>query len=234
MIRNILLDADDTLFDFHLSERDALSETLRTFGIAPSPEILRRYSEINAAHWKLLEQKQITRAELKHRRYEQLLREIGSDLPADALADCYENELGKGHYFIEGAEELLRTLAPRYRLYLASNGYQKTQWGRIRSAGIEPYLSDVFISQEIGVDKPDAAYFQACFARIPNCRLDETVIVGDSLSSDILGGKNAGIRTVWYNPGSALPRPDVIPDEQIHHLSELPALLERMDAQVHP
>lgn len=232
MIRNIFLDADDTLFDFHLSERDAISQTLRAFGIEPAPEILRRYSEINAAYWRLLEKKEITRADLRHRRYEQLLRELNLDLPADALADCYEEELAKKHYFTEGAEELLCTLAPHYRLYLASNGYSKTQRSRLRRAGIESCFSDVFISQEIGADKPDAAYFQACFARIPDFRPIETVIVGDSLSSDISGGRNAGIRTVWYNPRREITHSETVPDEQIHHLSELPALLEQMDLQV--
>ncbi len=229
MIRNIFLDADDTLFDFHKSEKRALTETLRIFGIDPIPEILARYSEINAMHWKMLERKEITRSELRVMRYECFLKEIGrSDVSAEAAVSVYEVELAKGHFYMDGAEALLSALHGKYRLYITSNGFVQTQTGRLKSAGIGHLFEDLFISQEIGVDKPNVGFFEACFSRIPNFKKEETVIVGDSLTSDILGGKNAGIQTVWYNPKGLPAREDIRPDYEISHLSELTPLLESL------
>ena len=227
MIRNVLLDADDTLFDFHLSERKALAAALRSFGVEPTPQMIRRYSEINGECWKMLEKKQITRADLLVLRYERLFAEFGLTLSPSAVSDRYAEELGKQCHLIAGAEELLRDLSARYRLYIVSNGNRQVQRERLRRAGIGRYLSDVFISQELGADKPDPAYFNACFARIPDFRREQTVIVGDSLTSDIAGGRNAGIRTVWYNPAGA-PLPEPAPDASFRHLCELPALLEAL------
>lgn len=228
MIRNVLLDADDTLFDFHLSEREALAAALRSFGVEPTPQMIRRYSEINGECWKMLEKKQITRADLLVLRYERLFAEFGLMLSPSAVSDRYAEELGKQYHLFEGAESLLRRLSQNRRVYIASNGNRQVQRERIRRAGIGPYLSGIFISQELGADKPERAFFEACFARIPDFRPEETVMVGDSLSSDIAGGRNAGIRTVWYNPGGLVPPPDMAPDAEIHRLCELPALLQAM------
>ena len=228
MIKNVLLDADGTLFDFKRAEREALSQTLLQLGIEPLPQILRRYSEINDAHWKLLEKNEITHAELKYRRYEQLFREIGvSASPTDA-ANCYEELLSRQGCLLEGARELVERLAPSYRLYLASNGRRKTQYGRIDASGLKPFLSDVFISEDLGYYKPDVGFFEACFARIPDLRKEETVMVGDRLSSDIAGGNRAGIATVWFAPEGAEPSADALPTRIIHALSELPDVLAGM------
>ena len=232
MIRNILFDADDTLLDFQRSEREALSRTLREFGAEPTPGLLRRYHEINASFWKLLELKQIEREDLKRKRYEQLIEEYHLPLSAQAVAERYEKLLGEQYFLIDGARSLLETLSPNYRLYIVSNGGLNVQLNRIRHAGIGAYFSDVFISQEVGYDKPDAEFFNVCFSRIPNFSREETVIVGDSLSSDIAGGKNAGIKTVWYHPNGPSSRTDIFPDCEIHHLSEFPAALERLNTLI--
>lgn len=227
MIRNVFLDADDTIFDFLKSEKRALIETLRTVGIEPEPAILARYSEINAMHWKMLERKEITRSELRVMRYESFLREIGrTEVSAEETASIYEVELAKGHFYMEGAEEMLKSIHGKYRLYITSNGFVRTQTGRLKSAGIGHLFDDLFISQEIGTDKPNVGFFEVCFSRIQNFRKEETVIVGDSLTSDILGGNNAGIRTVWYNPKGLPAREDIRPDHEIKHLCELAPLLE--------
>ena len=228
MIRNLFLDADDTLFDFHKSERQALLSTFKLLEIEPNEESLALYSEINRLNWKMLERKEITRSELRVKRYAMFLEQIGSSVSPERAADIYEVELAKGHFFIEGAEELVASLSQSYKLYITSNGFVSTQKGRLASSGIGKYLSGVFISQELGADKPDARYFDACFAQIPNCKKEETLILGDSLTSDILGGKNAGITTVWFNPKGEAGREDIQPDYEIRHLSELPALLQRL------
>jgi 2-haloacid dehalogenase len=141
---------------------------------------------------------------------------------------AYEKNLFVGHYFIDGAEDLLKTLAPRYDLYLASNGTAAVQKSRLASAGIEKYFKGKFISEEMGANKPSLLYFERCFAAVPGFSPETAVIVGDSLTSDIRGGLNAGIRTLWFNPEGHEPREDIRPHGIFGALSELPALLEKL------
>ena len=228
MIRNVLLDLDETVLDFHWAERIALRKTLIYLGIEPEEKILSRYREINTAQWKLLELGKLTVQEVKVRRYQLLFQELGAECSPQEAARLYESFLGIGHCFIDGAEEMLKALSGHYRLYIASNGTTAAQKSRIASAGIEKYMSGIFLSEEIGHAKPDAAYFEACFARIPEFCKAETVIVGDSLSSDIKGGKNAGIITIWFNPRGEENPSDIAADHEIRKLSELPPLLQRL------
>lgn len=220
MIKNILFDLDDTIFDFKRAERIALSKTLAELGVTPDDRILSRYSEINISQWKLLEKKIITRDEVKVRRYELLFEEFGIDLSAERTTALYEKNLGIGHYFIDGAEEMLQRLYKDYRLYLVSNGATAVQKSRIASSGIEKYFQNIFISQEIGYDKPAKEFFNKCFEQIEDFSKKETIIVGDSLSSDIQGGINAGIKTVWFNPRH-LEFDKIKPDYEISSLDEL-------------
>ncbi len=228
MIKHIFFDADDTLMDFGRAERTALSEVLQELGIPPTPQILTRYSEINRSYWKRLEQKTVTREELKYRRYEDLLAEFGYTHPAEDIAARYEHRLGEQYFLIDGARELLATLAPDYHMYLASNGSRSVQHRRIDGTGLKHYFEGIFISQEVGFDKPDPRFFEVAFASIPHFRKEEAVIIGDSLTSDIAGGIHAGIRTVWFDPQGQPPRPDLTPTATVKTLAELPELLRGM------
>lgn len=227
MTDTVFLDLDNTIFDFSKAERIALKKTLETLGVDTSEKTLARYSVLNTAQWKLLEKGEITRQEVKVRRYRLLFDELGTEASAEEAAALYENLLGIGHFFMEGAEELLNELQGKYRLYLATNGTASVQKGRIASADLERYFDGIFISEEIGHDKPGKAYFEACFAQIPGFVKEKAVIVGDSLTSDIQGGINAGIRTIWFNPAGEPGDEAIVPDAEIRSLSELPGLLER-------
>jgi 2-haloacid dehalogenase len=129
---------------------------------------------------------------------------------------------------VEGAEELLKNLSGKYRLFLVSNGTACVQKGRLESARISPYFEKIFISEELGADKPDPRYFEACFRQMEPFDRNRCIIVGDSLTSDILGGMNAGITSCWFNLRGREAREDIVPDYQITHLDELPALLENL------
>lgn len=226
MIKHLLFDLDDTILDFKKAEKAALQNTLRQLNIEPEPHILSRYSEINQAQWKLLELGQLTRDELKPRRYQLLFEEFGLDRSAQQAAAIYEQQLGIGHYFIDGAEEALIRLSVSCRIYIVSNGTAVVQHSRIASSGIEKYISGLFISQEVGCDKPSPEFFSRVFGSIDNFSKDEAVIIGDSLSADIRGGINAGITTIWFNPNASANETDIIPDYEIQHLSQLDELLK--------
>lgn len=232
MIRNVLFDLDDTLFDFHKAEKIALTKTLVHFGIDPTEETLALYSAINAAHWKRLELGEISREEVKVGRYRELFKTIGVECDPVKATAYYESMLAIGHYFMPGASELLEELYGKYRLYIVSNGTAKVQEGRIGSSGIAKYMDGIFISQILGANKPDKQFFDICFAEIPDFSLSETVIIGDSLSSDIKGGINAGIITVWFNPKGIENDNDIKPDYTIKELSEVPGLLSQISAKI--
>ena len=232
MIRNVLFDLDDTLFDFHKAEKIALTKTLVHFGIDPTEETLALYSTINAAHWKRLELGEISREEVKVGRYRELFETIGVECDPVKATAYYESMLAIGHYFMPGAPELLEELYRKYRLYIVSNGTAKVQEGRIGSSGIAKYMDGIFISQILGANKPDKQFFDICFAEIPDFPLSETVIIGDSLSSDIKGGINAGITTVWFNPKGIENDNDIKPDYTIKELSEVPGLLSQISAKI--
>lgn len=228
MIEFLFLDLDDTILDFHKAERIALAKTIRSFGIEPTEEILARYHAINKWHWEQLELGTLTREQVLVKRFETLLREQGIQADPVQVQASYEKNLSIGHYFMPGAEEAVEELSKKYRLFLASNGTASVQKGRMTSANLYRFFEQVYVSQEIGHNKPSKAYFDACFFRIPDFDPARAMIVGDSLTSDIRGGINAGIKTCWVNPAHAPGRADIRPDYEIEALSQLPALLEEL------
>lgn len=229
MLTTIFFDLDDTLLDFTRAEREALTQAFRRFDVDPTPAVLDRYHELNRQQWELLEEGKLTRPQVLLRRFDLLFAELGVDRSSRQVCDAYEAFLAQGHWFIPGALELLKTLSPRYELYLASNGAAAVQRSRLESAGILPYFKEIFISEEVGFDKPSPAFFQAVFAAIPGFSREKALIVGDSLTSDIRGGRNAGIRTCWFDPHGMPRRPDIVPDWRITALDQLTELLEKID-----
>ena len=225
MIEFLLLDLDDTILDFHKAERIALSKSIREFGVEPTESVLELYHRINKWHWEQLELGSMTRDQVLVGRFAALFRELGHNVDATACTRAYEQNLSIGHYFLPGAEEALKRLHEKYRLFLVSNGTATVQHSRLTSAGLYPYFEQVFISQEIGFNKPDKAFFDRCFARIPGFDPQKALMVGDSLTSDIKGGINAGLKTVWVNPGRK-DCGDIRPDYQIEGLHQLETLLE--------
>ena len=227
MIEFLFLYLDDTILDFKQAERIAISATIRQFGVEPTEEGLHRYHLINKWHWEQLELGKMTRDQVLEGRFGQLFRELGVDADAEKCARTYEKNLSVGHYFLPGAEEAVDVLHRKYRLFLASNGTASVQKGRMTSANLYRFFEKVFVSQEIGHNKPSRAYFEGCFSQIPGFDPKRAMIVGDSLSSDIKGGINAGIKTVWVNPDHK-PCGDIRPDYEIEALHQLPALLETL------
>lgn len=230
MIRNVFLDLDDTVLDFQKGERLAIAYALRDFGIEPTESCIDRYIEINLACWRALERGEMTKDQVLIGRFERLFSELKLDLSADKVQQVYEEYLAKEHDLIEGAEELLRELGrnKKYRLYMATNGIPSVQKPRIRDAKIGGFFDGIFISEEIGYAKPDARFFEGCFKKIENFRPEESIIVGDSLTSDIKGGLNAGILTCHFNRRN-IKYGDIRPHYEIKSLDELIPLLDGIE-----
>ena len=226
MIRFVLLDLDDTILDFHRAEAEAMSKTFLRLGIEPTDRLVQRYSEVNAAHWRMLERGEIKRPQVLTGRFRQLFSEIGADCDPEQTQQIYEAYLSQGHYFIPGAEQLLKDLHGDYLLYLVSNGNAVVQEGRLQSADIAPYFEGIFISELIGADKPSREYFDRCFAQIPDFEPEQAILIGDSPTSDVLGGINAGVKTCWFNPHHRPLHPEIRADYEIDRLPDVPALLK--------
>ena len=228
MIRNVLFDLDDTLLDFHRAEAEAIRHTLRQIGIDPSDENVDLYSRINRSCWAKLETGEFTRDEVLHRRFDMLFDSLGVVGDSHETQKLYEYRLSLGAYYLDGAKELLDTLYGKYRLYLATNGIVNVQARRIEDSGIGKYFDGIFVSEKIGYNKPDKRFFDYAFSEIPSFLHAQTVIVGDTLTSDIKGGINAGIKTVYYNPNGRKNDMGIHPDYEIGSLGELIKLLEEM------
>lgn len=200
MIENVLLDLDDTLLSFRKSEKKAIKKTLAAMGLRRGKSVIRLYSAVNAQMWKKLEMGEMTREQILVERFRILFRELGVSADAFKAKQLYEENLKNSVFFVRGAKSFLKKAHKKYRLYLVSNGTAAVQDRRIEIAGIARYFNGIFISERVGFVKPDKAFFDACFSFIPDFSRDKTVIVGDSLSSDIAGGINAGIRTCLFIP----------------------------------
>lgn len=228
MYEYLFLDLDDTILDFKKAEAVAIHKTLLNAGITPTDENKALYSRINKAHWEMLERGEITREQVKVLRFAQLFEVLGVEGDPEVTSEFYLRLLGMGHWFLPGAQEALKALSKKYRLFLASNGNASVQKSRLTSANLYRFFERTFVSEEIGYNKPSKEFFQAAFAQIPGFDPAKAMMVGDSLSSDILGGNNAGIKTCWVNPSHAPGRADIQPDFEIEGLSQLPALLEAL------
>ncbi len=223
----VFLDLDNTILDFDWAERQALQKALAEAGISPSEQLCRQYHAINQQCWQRLERGEWSRRQVLDGRFQLLFAQLGTAADPIACSRSYEQLLGEGYRFLPGAREALLRLHGRYRLFLASNGTAHVQNRRLQSAGLYPLFEDVFISEKIGADKPSRTYFARCFAAIPNFNPARAIMVGDSLTSDILGGKNAGIATCWVNPRHETPT-QIRADYEITCLAELEPLLEAL------
>jgi 2-haloacid dehalogenase len=224
--QTLLFDVDNTLLDFDSAERSALSSLLIEQGVTPTQELERRYRQINRALWQAYEDGQMHRNEVVNSRFALLFREYGKEADGEALEQRYRSFLDQGHQLVEGAYELIADLKNRYDLYVVTNGVARTQDRRLRDSGLHPFFKEIFVSEDVGFQKPMKEYFDHVFARIPDFSLELSLLVGDSLSSDIRGGYLAGVDTCWYNPEYTSNRTGVHPTYEIHKLKELYEILK--------
>lgn len=217
----LLLDADNTLVDFDMAERKALTETLEHYGITPDAETVELYNRINSGLWADLEKGLIRREKLGAERFTRLLRQIGAAGKGAEMNQYYLDRLSSHPDLIPGALDVLRELAEVATLAVISNGFYRVQSRRIQESGVAEYMEEVFISEKMGYDKPDRRCFDIALSQLGVENYANVLVVGDSLSSDIKGGINAGLDTCWYNPSGKENRSGVTPTYEIRDLTEL-------------
>ncbi len=221
----LLFDNDDTLMDFGDAERQGIERTFLQNGIPYTPEILASYSAINLSLWKRFERGEIQKHEIYTERFRLFKEKLGFDFDINKVSDDYIINLEYGHTCINGAIDLLKNLHNKFSIYIVTNGNQRTQDRRIGDSGLLPYCDGVFVSESSGYQKPHIGYFNYVFEHIKEKDKSKILIIGDSLTSDIKGGINAGIDTCWYNPNKK-SCDDIKPKYEIQALEELYSILE--------
>ncbi len=226
MTDTLLIDLDDTILDFHASEARAIRLTLTEMGVDATDEVVKLYSRINDEEWKKFERGETTREILVVHRFRRLYEALGVERDALATKKIYEIRLGDDPIFLSGAKDALAALAAQYDLYLVSNGTCIVQDRRVRDGDLERYFKGIFISERVGFNKPHRDFFDHVFGCIGEDRRATAAIVGDSLTSDILGGINAGIKTIWVNTRGNAPREGIVPDVTVACLKDVLEVLQ--------
>lgn len=198
--KTILFDVDGTLLDFDKAQDYALNYMFEKYNIPLTTQTRKIYDDINHGLWKQFELGLIDKKTVVYTRFVKLFEVLNVDLDGRAFEDEYQYTLGQGFFVLDHAKEVLENLYQDYDLYIVTNGVSSTQYSRQKGSGIDRFFKDVFVSEDVGYQKPAKEYFDYCFKKIGQIDLEKTIIIGDSLSSDIQGGINAGIDTCWYNP----------------------------------
>jgi YjjG family noncanonical pyrimidine nucleotidase len=217
-----LFDADGTLFDYDMAEANTLKTVFGYYGFDYSEDIRLKYKEINTQAWKSYEKGEVTKEELQVRRFQRLFNSIGIVYDGKTFNAQYLIELGKGSFLLDGALEICKKISSHNKkIFIVTNGILATQKARIENSLIKEYISDFFVSEFVGSQKPQKQYFDYVFSHISQVEKEKILIIGDSLSADIAGGNNAGIDSCWVNKLEEENDTDIIPTYVINKLSEL-------------
>ena len=228
MFKVLLWDLDNTILDFNLAQRNSLIHLFERHSLGEcTDDIIDKFTEINTRHWQMLERGELTKKALGKSRFKELLEYCGKTGAANPAELDREFEDGICHTisFIDDSFGLLGYLKRDYALYCITNGDKDVQRQRIKVSMLHKVFRDVFISAEIGFDKPSKEFFDKVLKSIIPCEKEEILIIGDSLTSDMRGANNAGIKCCWFNPDGS-PKPDDIKiDYEIKSLHEVLEIL---------
>ncbi len=228
-IKFILWDIDRTLLDFEYSEKEGLNLTFEQFGYDRLDEKkLLEYKTINDKYWEKLEKGEISKQEVLEGRFYEFFDLYGYDKSiVPRFNEEYQKNMGTVVEFLPNAKETVTKLKESYKQYAATNGTVVAQKKKMSTSGLDKLLDGFFISEEMGVVKPFEEYFQKIFEKIGSYNLDEYLIIGDSLTSDISGGVKVGIKTCWYNPSHKENNTEIIPNYEIDDLYQVIKILKQ-------
>ncbi len=222
MVKAVLFDIDDTLLDFSEGAKYAMEQSFMKFNLKFEEFMFPIFIHTNNEYWQKLERKEITKNELYGHRWFTIFDKIGIE-----NVDGFEFEQHFRFYIensfqkVEGAEEILRYLAPKYKIFAVSNGPHNQQINRLENAKLLGYFTEIFTSEFIGFEKPNKEFFDACFAKMQDILPSEAVLIGDSLTADILGGVNYNIPTIWSNSKNKSAREDITPTHTVKSLLDI-------------
>ncbi len=221
-----LVDADDTILDFHASSVLALQDACLACGIAWKKEYATIFKQVNDSLWEALERKELTREKLIQDRFPLYLSALGVQADAEMFNEQYLHSLATKPIYVEGAESFLALLRPLGRIYVVTNGTEKIQRSRFAISGLNERIDGVFVSQVVGYDKPAKEYTKYVVEHIEDFSVERALWIGDSLTSDIRSANEAGITSVWFNPQGKTQEGKAKPDYVVKSLTEISQLLQ--------
>ncbi|MEC9485347.1 MAG: YjjG family noncanonical pyrimidine nucleotidase [Candidatus Izemoplasma sp.] len=223
----ILFDADGTLFDFHKAEEIAFQKAIENINTAISfTDLFNTYLEENHKIWRELERGQITQEKLKIERFERFIDKSGISADAQTLANTFMSTLSETSILYEDALNIVKQISHQNTVAIITNGLKEVQGKRVRNSVLKSYVKTTVISDELGIQKPDPRIIDHTLDLLGHKTKNDVVIIGDSLTSDIQGGINAGIDTIWYNPTNKENHQNISPTYTIKTLSQLLSTLK--------
>jgi 2-haloacid dehalogenase len=222
----LLFDVDDTLLDFQLAEKKALQALFQEEELLLTDEIEATYKKINHQLWRDFEQGKTDKQTIMDTRFRLLFEQLDKKVDGKWMGEKYRQHLSQGHDLLGNSKAIIEQLSAGYDLYIVTNGVAKTQYQRLNDSKLTTFFKDIFVSEEVGYQKPMIEYFDYVFDRIPSLDKEKTMIIGDSLVSDIQGGNSAGIATLWLNPNQQPVTPEIQPTYEIRQLDEIFGLLQ--------
>lgn len=224
----IIFDADETLFDFRKSEREALKNTMVQFDIDYDENYhLKVYKDINSVIWKEFEDGILLQKNLNVERFKRLLSKLNLNFDEIEFSKSYVKHLSYASFLYNDSLPLIESLYKEFKLIIITNGLKDVQDNRIRKSIIGKYFEDVVVSEEVEVSKPDPKIFEHALNNIKHTDKSKVLMVGDSLTSDIQGGINFGIDTCWFNPNNIIKKTAIEPTYEISNLMNLKNILEK-------
>ena len=200
-VKAVFIDVDDTLLDFSKCTAVALEKACAEHNVPFAEHFTETFLPINVNFWKKIETGELTREQVFTVRFDTVFAALGLSpaVSAAAFDDTFRAHLNDVAVPVDGAEALLAALSARFPVYAASNAMYDQQQKRLAKSGLRDHFTDLFISDVLGAEKPRKAYFDACFAKLPGVLPCHVVMIGDSVSADIAGAKQYGLRTIWFN-----------------------------------
>lgn len=229
----ILWDVDQTLLDFEKSQDYALRLCFQKLNLEIDDRIVRLYASINDSYWKRLELGEVTKKELLTGRFDRLFEQLHIETVTSAdIAPMYQKALGSVYFYRDDSLRLCQKLQGRVKQYVVTNGVSATQRNKLRLSGLDQVMDGIFVSEELNYAKPDIRFFEECFKRISDFGKETTLIIGDSLTSDMKGGNQAGIACCWYNPAGHQNESGLKIDYEIQNLWEVEEILSCQSRQI--
>lgn len=234
----VLIDLDDTLFDYPKAENSAFRSTFEEMGFFKEnrflknqnseefyTEIKKEYEKINSQLWKDLEKGVVDKEELKIIRFEKIIKKFELEYDSQKMSEIYLKKLGEGIFPFKSTEKLCKYLHLKYKIGIVTNGIKEVQYSRIKNSSIANYIDKIIVSDEVGVNKPDKRIFEFAINHFGILDKSEVVMIGDSLEADIKGGINAGVDTCWVNLKNMKNKSKIIPKYEIRNLEEIFGIL---------
>lgn len=222
----LLFDVDNTLLDFDANEKESFHSMILELGETYTDELYQTYKRLNTRLWKRIERKELSIEEVVNSRFAILMKEYGREIDGRQWEKTYRRYLNRGIQQIPCVHQVLAKLKESYRMYVITNGMKETQAFRMEHSGLNPYFQDCFISEKIGANKPSKEFFDYVKANIKDFKEKDTLVIGDSLTSDIKGGRDAGMDTCWFTRERQEEPGEIVPTYIIHELPELFSVLK--------